>query len=71
MSAGRTIYVLIKLLPSILALRKDRKKWTQQEKNTIDSEQFRKNYNSGVVINPTILPARNRNIPFAIYRFPI
>ena len=43
MSAGRTIYVLIKLLPSILALRKDRKKWTQQEKNTIDSEQFRKN----------------------------
>ncbi|KFM15503.1 hypothetical protein AAA799P11_01497, partial [Marine Group I thaumarchaeote SCGC AAA799-P11] len=43
MSAGRTIYVLIKLLPSILALRKDRKKWSQQEKNTIDSEQFRKN----------------------------
>jgi len=43
MSAGRTIYVLIKLLPSILALRKDRKKWTRQEKNTIDSEQFRKN----------------------------
>lgn len=25
-----------------------------------------KNHNSGVVINPTILPARNRNIPFAI-----
>jgi len=43
MSTVRTIQVLFKLLPSILALRKDRKKWINQEKNQIDSEQFRKN----------------------------
>ena len=43
MSTTRTIQVLFKLLPSILALRKDRKKWINQEKNQIDSEQFRKN----------------------------
>ena len=39
----RTIQVLLKLLPSILALRRDRKTWINQEKNEIDSEQFRKN----------------------------
>ena len=43
MSTVRTIQVLIKLLPSIFALRKDRKTWIKQEKNEIDSEQFRKN----------------------------
>jgi len=43
MSTLRTIQVLFKLLPSIFALRKDRKKWINQEKNQIDSEQFRKN----------------------------
>ena len=43
MSTVRTIQVLFKLLPSILALRKDRKKWINQEKSQIDSEQFRKN----------------------------
>ncbi|MFB5635670.1 MAG: ABC1 kinase family protein [Nitrosopumilus sp.] len=43
MSTVRTIQVLVKLLPSIFALRKDRKKWINQEKNQIDSEQFRKN----------------------------
>jgi len=43
MSNIRTIQVLFKLLPSILALRKDRKKWIDQEKSQIDSEQFRKN----------------------------
>ena len=43
MSTVRTIQVLVKLLPSILALRKDRKKWVNQEKNQIDSEEFRKN----------------------------
>ena len=43
MSTVRTIQVLFKLLPSMLALRKDRKKWINQEKNQIDSEQFRKN----------------------------
>ncbi len=43
MSTIRTIQVLVKLLPSIFALRKDRKIWINQEKNEIDSEQFRKN----------------------------
>ncbi len=43
MTTVRTIQVLFKLLPSVLALRKDRKKWINQEKNQIDSEQFRKN----------------------------
>jgi predicted unusual protein kinase regulating ubiquinone biosynthesis (AarF/ABC1/UbiB family) len=43
MSAVRTLQVLFKLLPSIFALHKDRKKWINQEKNQIDSEQFRKN----------------------------
>jgi predicted unusual protein kinase regulating ubiquinone biosynthesis (AarF/ABC1/UbiB family) len=43
MSTIRTIHVLIKLLPSIFALRRDRKKWIHQEKNKINSEQFRKN----------------------------
>jgi predicted unusual protein kinase regulating ubiquinone biosynthesis (AarF/ABC1/UbiB family) len=43
MSTVRTIQVLFKLFPSILALRKDRKKWINQEKNQIDTEQFRKN----------------------------
>ncbi|MEX0861976.1 ABC1 kinase family protein [Nitrosopumilus sp.] len=43
MSTVRTLQVLFKLLPSIFALRKDRKKWINQEKNQIDSEQFRKN----------------------------
>jgi len=39
----RTIQIFIKLLPSIFALRRDRKKWIHQEKTEIDSEQFRKN----------------------------
>ncbi|MFQ5782368.1 MAG: ABC1 kinase family protein [Nitrosopumilus sp.] len=43
MSTLRTIQVLFKFLPSIIALRKDRKTWIHQEKNQIDSEQFRKN----------------------------
>ncbi len=43
MSTVRTIQVLFKLFPSILALRKDRKKWINQEKNQINLEQFRKN----------------------------
>ena len=43
MTIIRTIHVLFKLLPSIFALRKDRKKWINQEKNQIDSKQFRKN----------------------------
>ena len=44
MTAIRTIHVLIKLLPSVLALRKDRKKWVNQKEGAqIDQEQFRKN----------------------------
>ena len=43
MSTIRTIQVFFKLLPSIFALRRDRKKWIRQEKSTIDSNQFRKN----------------------------
>ena len=39
----RTIEIFIKLLPSIFALRKDRKKWINQDKTEIDSKQFRKN----------------------------
>jgi predicted unusual protein kinase regulating ubiquinone biosynthesis (AarF/ABC1/UbiB family) len=35
--------VLVKLLPSVLALRRDRKKWINQEGNEIDLEKFRKN----------------------------
>jgi len=43
LSVVRTIQVLVKLLPSIFALRRDRKKWIHQEGNEIDLEQFRKN----------------------------
>ncbi len=39
----RTIQIFFKLLPSILALRKDRKKWINHDRNQIDSQQFRKN----------------------------
>ena len=39
----RTIQIFVKLLPSIFALRRDRKKWIHQEKTEINSEQFRKN----------------------------
>ena len=39
----RTIQIFIKLLPSIFALRRDRKIWIHQEKTEINSEQFRKN----------------------------
>jgi len=43
MSTTRTIQVLVKLLPSIFALRKDRKKWVNQDNRELDLEQFRKN----------------------------
>jgi predicted unusual protein kinase regulating ubiquinone biosynthesis (AarF/ABC1/UbiB family) len=43
MSKIRTIQVLIKLLPSILALKKDRRRWVKQDKKEIDLEVFRKN----------------------------
>jgi len=43
MSTVRIIQIFIKLLPSVLALRRDRKIWINQKKNEIDLEQFRKN----------------------------
>ena len=43
MTIVRTIQVLVKLLPSVFALRRDRKKWIKQEGNEIDLEKFRKN----------------------------
>ncbi len=43
MSNTRLFQVLFKLLPSVLALRKDRKKWVNQENKQIDDEKFRKN----------------------------
>jgi predicted unusual protein kinase regulating ubiquinone biosynthesis (AarF/ABC1/UbiB family) len=39
----RTIQVLIKLLPSILALRKDRRRWVKKEGKDVDLEKYRKN----------------------------
>jgi len=43
MSTMRTMRVLIKLLPSILALRKDRRAWVRSEGKNIDTEKYRKN----------------------------
>jgi len=43
MSTKRTIQVFVKLFPSILALRKDRKTWVNQEGKNIDTERYRKN----------------------------
>ena len=43
MATKRTIKVLIKLLPSIMALRKDRRTWVKQEGKNIDTERYRKN----------------------------
>lgn len=43
MAIIRTIQVLVNLLPSIFALRKDRKKWIRQEEKELDLEEFRKN----------------------------
>jgi len=43
MSTKRTIQVLIRLFPSILALRKDRRTWVKQEGKNIDTDRYRKN----------------------------
>jgi predicted unusual protein kinase regulating ubiquinone biosynthesis (AarF/ABC1/UbiB family) len=43
MSTIRTISVLVKLLPSLIALRKDRRQWVRQEGKNVDDERFRKN----------------------------
>ena len=39
----RTIQVLIKLIPSILALRKDRRRWVKKEGKDVDLEKYRNN----------------------------
>ncbi|MBM3905533.1 MAG: AarF/ABC1/UbiB kinase family protein [Thaumarchaeota archaeon] len=43
MSTTRTIHVLIKLIPLILALRKDRKAWVRSEGKNLDLTRFQKN----------------------------
>lgn len=40
---GQTIKVFFKLLPTILALRKDRREWVKQEGKDVDHERYRKN----------------------------
>ena len=42
MVLARTIYVFIKLLPSILALRKDRVLWISDDKKNVDEERFKR-----------------------------
>jgi len=41
--AIRTIQVLIKLLPLILVLRKDRRRWVKKEGKDVDLEKYRNN----------------------------
>lgn len=43
LSTLRTIHVLFKLLPSIIALRSDRRKWVKQEGKDVDLEKYRRN----------------------------
>jgi len=43
MSTIRTIKVIFKILPIILALRKDRREWIKTEGKNIDEEKYRKN----------------------------
>ncbi|MFB5645225.1 MAG: ABC1 kinase family protein [Nitrosopumilaceae archaeon] len=43
MSTFRTITVVIKLIPLLLALRKDRRDWVKSEGKGIDEEKYRKN----------------------------
>ena len=43
MSTLKTIQVIIKLLPSLIALKKHRKEWVKKEGRNIDQEKYRKN----------------------------
>ena len=43
MVLARTIYVFFKLLPTILALRKDRVLWISNDGKNIDEKRFKKN----------------------------
>lgn len=40
---GRTLYILYKLFPSAMALRRDRKEWASKDEKNIDIEKYRKN----------------------------
>ena len=53
MPVTRSIYVLFKLLPSIFALRRDRRIWINSKNNEINQDQFRKNARK--VLNTFIL----------------
>ena len=59
MSNLRTIHVLIKLLPSILALRRDRKRWIKNEGNEQNLEIYRKNaqrvLNTFITLGPVFI----------------
>ena len=43
MTTTRTIKIFVKLLPSILALRKDRRDWVKKDGKDVDLEKYRKN----------------------------
>ena len=45
MSTSRTIHVLIKLIPIIISLRRDRKAWVRTEGKNLDLSKFQKNAN--------------------------
>lgn len=45
MSTSRTIHVLIKLIPIIISLRRDRKAWVRTEGKNLDLTKFQKNAN--------------------------
>src|SRR3970040_1423953 len=50
MSTARTIQILIKLLPSIMALRKDRRKWVKK-----DGKNARKVLNTFISLGPVYI----------------
>ncbi|RNJ77434.1 MAG: AarF/ABC1/UbiB kinase family protein [Nitrosopumilus sp. H13] len=59
MPALRTIQVLFRLLPSILALRRDRRTWIKQDRSQIDPDQFqksaRKMLNTFILLGPVYI----------------
>ena len=63
MVLARTIYVFIKLLPSILALRKDRVLWISDDRKDIDEERFRKHarriLNTCLALGPVYISSVN------------
>ena len=63
MVLGRTIYVFIKLLPSILALRKDRVLWISDDKKDVDEERFKRHarriLNTCISLGPVYISSDN------------